>query len=73
MVIINIVQTIWVQEQLFVDWTSTKSWLYNIKYEIACKDCTINLIQQKIRIEKLVAKSAKQIDELIKQDCAYIY
>ena len=39
-----------------------------MEYAISRKDCSIDLVQQKIRIENAYDKFSKQIDKLIKQD-----
>ena len=67
MVSTNNAQTIWVQDQLFVDWTSVWTWMRSIECEITRKTCSINLVQQKIRMENVFAKSFEQIDELINE------
>ena len=71
-VITNIAQTIWVQNQPFVKWTSACSWGHGIKCKITRKACAINQVQQKIKMENAAAKSFKQIDKLIKRDWAYM-
>lgn len=47
--------------------------MHNIKYEITCKDCNINLVKQKIKIEKMVTKFAKWIEKFLKQNLPYMY
>lgn len=37
---------------------------------MTCKAYTINLVQQKVRIKNVAAKSSEQINKLIKQDWA---
>ncbi len=64
----NNTQTIWVQDQPFIDWINAWTWVHSIKYKITYKSCSINLVHQKIRIENAFTKSSKQIDKLIKQD-----
>ncbi len=40
----------------------------SIEYEITCKACSIDLVQQKNTMENAFTKSLEQIDELIKRD-----
>ena len=68
----NIAQTICVQDQPFVIWTSAWSWVHSIECEITRKACTINLVQQKIRMRNAAAKSSEPINKLIKRDWAHM-
>ncbi len=68
----NNAQTIWVQDQPFVDWTSAWTWVRSLECETTCKACSIDLVRQKIKMENTFAKSSKQVDKLIKQDWAHM-
>ena len=69
----NIVQTIWVQDQPFVNWTSVWSWMHGIKCEITCKAYPIDLVQQKIRMENVATQSSEQINNLMKRDWVHMH
>lgn len=71
-VTINNANTIWVQDQPFVDWRSAWAWVNQIKYSVTRKGCAIDLISQKIRFENASAKSSTEIDELIKRDWVHL-
>lgn len=62
----NNAETIQIQDQLFVNQMSTCTKMHSIKYEITLKAYSIDLLQQKIKIENMFAKSCKQINKLIK-------
>ena len=46
--------------------------MYTIECLVTCKECVIDLVSQKIRMENASAKISEQIDELIKQDWQYL-
>ena len=65
-------QTIWIQDQPFVNWTSAYFCMHGIECEITHKACAIDQAQQKVKMQNAAAKSFEQIDKVIKQNWAYM-
>ena len=64
----NYANTIWVQDQAFMNWHKAWVWITKITNIVTRKDCTIDLATQLIENLNTLSKIAIKVDKLLNKD-----